>query len=379
MRKKIHDFLQLESASGLILFIAALVALLWANSPLSYIYDKFTESWLFLINEGLMAIFFLLVGLELKRSFLEDKFSRASDILLPLVAAIGGMVVPALIFLAFNYQDPATIQGWATPVATDIAFAIAVLSMFGKKISRQLRLFLLAVAIYDDLGAILIIAVFYSHGLSLAYLLCSGLIIAALLLLNAFKIRFLPVYLLGGLVLWFMFLQAGIHPTIAGVVTAFLIPEVPGPGVIPIHSLERVLHPWVAFLIMPLFALANAGLSLHHLDAAILFDSVVLGIVLGLFVGKQAGVLGVIWLSIKTTKWAKMPDDTSWLELYGIAVLCGIGFTMSLFLGTLSFQGQSHYIDKVRLGVIIGSILSGIAGAGILKLAINIKKINLKI
>ena len=226
-------------------------------------------------------------------------------------------------------------------------------------------------AIYDDLGAILIIAVFYSHGLSLAYLLCSGLIIAALLLLNAFKIRFLPVYLLGGLVLWFMFLQAGIHPTIAGVVTAFLIPEVPGPGVVPIHSLERVLHPWVAFLIMPLFALANAGLSLHHLDAAILFDSLVLGIVLGLFIGKQAGVLGVIWLSIKTTKWAKMPADTSWLELYGIAVLCGIGFTMSLFLGTLSFQGQSHYIDKVRLGVIIGSILSGIAGAGILKLAIS--------
>lgn len=373
MRKIIRDFLQLESASGMVLFAAAVLGMICANSSICYLYDNFTNSWLFIINEGLMAIFFLLVGLELKRGFLEDQFSRASDVLLPLAAAVGGMVVPAVIYSLFNHQNPETVNGWATPVATDIAFAIGVLTMFGKNIPRSLKLFLLSIAIYDDIGAILIIAFFYSHGVSIIYLVLAGLIIGGLLLMNAFKIRFLFLYLLGGFLLWVVFLKGGIHPTIAGVVTAFLIPELPYKGVTPVHYLETKLHPWVAFLIMPLFAFANTGLPLAQVDVAMLLDGVTVGIVLGLFVGKQLGVFGVTWLSMKTTQWAKMPSGTTWMEIYGISLLCGIGFTMSLFLGTLSFQGHSHYIDEVRLGVIIGSILSGIAGASVLALAINKK------
>ncbi len=374
MRKIIRDFLQLESASGLILLSAALAGMLWANSPFSYLYENFTNYWLFVINDGLMAVFFLLVGLELKRGFIEGKFSSGADVLLPLAAAAGGMAIPALIYLLLNYHNPVTIGGWATPVATDIAFAIGVLSLFGKKIPGQLKLFLLAIAIYDDIGAILIIALFYSQGLSLIYLLYSGLIVLALLLLNAGKIRFLMLYLLGGALLWVMFWKSGIHPAIAGVVTAFLVPEISDKKISPVHYLESLLHPWVAFLIMPLFALANTGLPLSRVNAGMMFDTVTLGIAAGLFLGKQIGVTGVTWLSMKTTRWAKLPKDSSWLELYGVALLCGIGFTMSLFLGTLSFQDHSHYIDEVRLGVIIGSILSGVAGAGVLALAINRKK-----
>ena len=377
MRKIIRNFLQLESASGIILFAATLTAMIWANSPFSHIYEQFTSSWLFIINEGLMSVFFLLVGLELKRGFIEDQFSRASDVLLPLAAAAGGMIVPALIYLFFNFHNPITANGWATPVATDIAFAIGVLALFSRHIPRSLKLFLLSIAIFDDIGAILIIAFFYSHDLAVIYLFYAGLMIVALLLLNAMKVRFLFVYLAGGAVLWLLFLLSGIHPTIAGVITALLIPEIPYKGVTPVHYLEEKLHPWVAYLIMPLFALANAGLSLQNVHADMLFDSVVVGIVLGLFLGKQIGVLGVTWLSIKTTRWAKIPVHANWLQLYGIALLCGIGFTMSLFLGTLSFQNQSQYINEVRIGVMTGSILSGLAGALVLAIAVKYRKANL--
>ena len=284
------------------------------------------------------------------------------------------MVVPALIYLCFNYQHPETAKGWATPVATDIAFAIGVLSLFGKRIPRQLKLFLLSVAIFDDIGAIIIIALFYSHDLAVSYLVYSGLVIAALLLLHSLRIRFLSLYLLCGFLLWFTFLHAGIHPTIAGVITALCIPDVPYQRTTPVHYLENMLHPWVAFFIMPLFALANAGFSWAEVSSSMMFDTVVVGIALGLFLGKQAGVLGVTWLSVKTTQWAKLPAKSSWLMFYGVALLCGIGFTMSLFLGTLSFQGHGQYIDEVRLGVIIGSILSGIAGASVLALSISNSK-----
>lgn len=376
MRKIIRDFLQLESASGLVLFLAAVAGMLWANSSLSYLYENLIKNWIFVINDGLMTFFFLLVGLELKRGFIEKQFSRASDVCLPLAAAVGGMAVPAIIYTVFNYHDPETAIGWATPVATDIAFAVGVLSLFGKNIPRQLKLFLLAIAIYDDLGAILIITFYYSHGISLIYLVYAGLMVAVLLLLNAFKVRFLLLYVLSGFFFWWMFLKAGIHPTIAGVLTAFLIPEMPDKNQdqTPLYYLESWLHPWVAFLIMPLFALANTGLPLNRVNADMLLDTVTIGIVAGLFFGKQIGVAGVTWISMKTTRWAKMPGNVSWLELYGVALLCGIGFTMSLFLGTLSFQDQSHYIDEVRLGVIIGSILSGVAGASVLALAIKKKK-----
>lgn len=374
MRKIIRNFLQLESASGLVLMAAAIIGMLWANTRYADMYENLTNSGLFFINDCLMAIFFLVIGLELKRGFIEGQFSRATDVLLPLAAAVGGMVVPALIYLLFNYQNPETAHGWATPVATDIAFAVGVLSMFGNKLSRQLKLFLLSIAIYDDIGAILIIAIFYTKNFSLTYLLYAVFIVAALLLLNAFKIRYLLLYLIGGFLLWAVFLKAGIHPTIAGVVTAFLIPEIPYKGVTPIHYLEGLLHPWVAFLIMPLFALANTGLPLAQVDGNTLFSTVTIGIVCGLFIGKQLGVMSITWFSMRTTTWAKMPAGANWLEIYGIALLCGIGFTMSLFLGTLSFQAHSHYIDEVRLGVIIGSILSGVAGAVVLALAINNRK-----
>jgi NhaA family Na+:H+ antiporter len=374
MRKKIRNFLQQESASGLILMAAAFAALILANSPFYHMYEQVTSCCLFVINEGLMALFFLLIGLELKRGFLEDKFSSASNLLLPLAAAAGGMIVPALIYLFFNGQHAELARGWATPVATDIAFALGVLSLFGRRVPKALKFFLMAIAIYDDIGAILIIAFFYSHDLAPVYLFYAGIVIATLLFFNAFKIRGLTVYLLGGVLLWMVFLKAGIHPTLAGVITALLIPEIPYKGVTPVHYLEEKLHPWVSYLIMPLFAFANAGLSFQHVTGGMVFDSVVVGIVLGLFVGKQLGVLGVSWLSIRTTRWAMLPAHSTWLELYGVALLCGIGFTMSLFLGTLSFQGQTQYINEVRLGVLAGSILSGLAGAIILKLAFRNKK-----
>ena len=369
MRKKIRNFLQLESASGILLVIAAVMAMVLANSPFRGIYQTFTGQIEFIVNEGLMAVFFLLVGLELKRGFIEDPFSRAADVLLPLAAAIGGMVVPALIYLLFTYQDPSIARGWSTPVATDIAFALGVLTLFGRHIPKALKLFLLSIAIYDDLGAILIIALFYSNDLAPIYFFYAALTVLMLLLLNAFRIHYLLLYLLGGVVLWFMLLKAGIHPTIAGVLTAMLIPELPYRGMTPVHYLEEKLHPYVAFGIMPLFALVNAGFALNEINAGMLVNGVVLGIVCGLFVGKQLGVMAVTWLSIQTTRWARLPLETDWLTFYGVALLCGIGFTMSLFLGTLSFQGQNDHINQVRLGVMAGSILSGLVGAGVLALA----------
>ncbi len=283
------------------------------------------------------------------------------------------MAVPAVIYLLFNYHDPVTSQGFAIPVATDIAFAVGVLNMFGSKVPRALKLFLLSIAIYDDLGAIIIIAIFYTQHLAFQYLVFAGITIIALLFVNAFKLRFLAIYLLGGVLLWVLFLKAGIHPTLAGVVTAMLIPEIPYRGETQIHYLEKKIHPFVAYGIMPLFALINAGLPLQAVGLSMLFDSVTLGIILGLFLGKQIGVMTVTWLSIHTTRWARLPTEIDWLSFYAVALLCGIGFTMSLFLGNLSFQENSHYINEVRLGVILGSILSGLAGASVMMLAIKRK------
>lgn len=373
MRKIIRNYLQLESASGVMLGVATILALIFANSPFYNIYQEVTNSFHFFVNEGLMALFFLLVGLELKRGLLEDKFSSASDFLLPLSAAVGGMLLPAAIYVMCNINSPANLHGWAIPVATDIAFAVGVLSLFSKRLPPSLKLFLLSIAIFDDLGAIIIIALFYTQQFQPIYLFLAGVVALFLLLLNALNIRYLSIYLLGGAGLWFLFYKTGIHPTIAGVVTAFLIPEIPYRGVTPIHYLETKLHPWVAFGIMPLFAFFNAGLPLDTINFAMLTNGVTLGIILGLFVGKQLGIMSVVWLSIKTTRWAKLPTDATWLQLYGVALLCGIGFTMSLFLGTLSFQGQAADINHMMLGVMTGSLLSGIAGAIILSLATKSK------
>lgn len=365
----VQRFFQLESASGVLLLMVAMLAFVWANSPIAFIYFQFAESSLFWINEGLMAVFFMMVGLELKRGFVSGQFSDYSDILLPAFAAFGGMLVPALIYGFINLNDPVAIHGWATPVATDIAFAVGVLSLFSHRVPSALKLFLLSLAIFDDLGAILIIALFYTQQLVHAYLLLSAVILLLLYLLNIFAVtRLIPYLLLGG-VLWFCFLKSGIHPTIAGVLLAFAIPHSnPGKRSL-LEEVERALHPWVAYLIMPLFALVNAGVSFAGIPLSILTSGVVLGIVFGLFIGKQIGVFGFSWFLIYFRR-AKLPRHTSLLELYGTSLICGIGFTMSLFLGTLSFQGQGNiYLTEIRLGVVIGSILSGLVGAWVLRYA----------
>jgi Na+:H+ antiporter, NhaA family len=368
--KLIQRFLNLESSSGIILFVAAIFAMIWANSPLAYLHQRFIEALLFWINEGLMAIFFLVVGLELKRGFLSGQLSRLSQIALPAAAALGGMLVPALIYALINAGNAATFKAWATPVATDIAFALGVLSLFGKRVPVALKLFLLALAIFDDIGAIIIIGLFYSHGFSYLFLFQALVLVAILYFMNRLSIRALVPYLFIGAWLWLVLLRGGLHPTIAGVVLALMVPDDARDVHSPLQRLERVLHPYVAYGIMPLFALANAGFSLQGLSWKIFQSPVVLGIMLGLFAGKQIGIFSFSWLLIKC-KWAKLPEKSSWLALYGIALLCGIGFTMSLFLGTLSFQNEENYLTELRLGVIAGSILSALMGMLVLLFAFN--------
>jgi NhaA family Na+:H+ antiporter len=361
----IRRFLQMESASGMVLFVVAIVAMIWANSPLNTLHQQFINKFLFIINDGLMAIFFLLVGLELKRNYLEGQLSRLSEVILPFFAALGGMLVPVIIYCWINKGQPETLRGWATPVATDIAFALGVLSLFGKRVPNALKLFLLALAIFDDIGAIIIISLFYSTGIAWSFLFLAFIFTGVLLLLNHKAVSSLTVYLCGGLCLWLCLFYAGIHPTIAGVLLAFTIPTKKDLHLSPLHRLENNLHFWVAFIIMPLFALTNAGFSLQGLTFTDLLQKVVLGITLGLFLGKQIGVFLFSWLIIKL-KFAKLPVHCSWLGLYGISLLCGIGFTMSLFLGTLSFPNDADYLAQVRLGVFMGSFLSGLLGSIIL-------------
>ncbi len=367
----IQKFLQLEAASGIILFLMAFIALFWANSPLDFIYQSFTDKFMFWINEGLMALFFLIVGLELKSSFLTGQLSRPSQVLLPAVGALGGMLIPALIYVFFNYQNPVTIYGWATPVATDIAFALGVLTLFGTRIPPALKLFLLMLAIFDDLGAIIIIAVFYSEGLHYLWLFQSAALVTVLYLFNKLSVRSLTPYLLLGVWLWYCLFKAGVHPTIAGVLLALTLPN--GSKDSPMQRLQDNLHPWVAYVVMPLFALANAGFSLHTLSVNNLLDEVVLGISVGLFIGKPIGVFGFSWLLMKTG-WARLPEKTSMTAFFGVTLLCGIGFTMSLFLGTLSFTNDTTYLAEVRLGVLIGSVLSALAGSCVLLVALCQKK-----
>jgi Na+:H+ antiporter, NhaA family len=369
----IQKFLSLESASSIILLLMAIMAMIWANSPLAYLHLRFIDASLFWVNEGLMAVFFLLVGLELKRGFLEGQLAKPAQIALPLIGALGGMLVPALIYSWVNHGNVVTLKGWATPVATDIAFALGVLSLFGRRVPVQLKLFLLALAIFDDLGAILIIAFFYSDGLSSFFLSLSLILAMVLCLFNILSIRSLLPYLFVGALLWLCLLHSGIHPTIAGVILAFTIPGNRTNGYSALDYLEDKLHPWVAYLIMPLFALVNAGVSLHGLSWRVLLDEVVLGITLGLFVGKQVGVFSFTWLFIRLG-FATMPKKTSWLALYGVTILCGIGFTMSLFLGTLAFANENTYLAEVRLGVIIGSVLSSVVGVVVLLIAFTQKR-----
>ena len=378
-------FFKLEAASGLVLLFAAIIALIISNSELSSLYFSTLNKYLFLginefgiklsvihwINDALMAIFFFFVTLEIKREFLQGELSNIKQALLPIIGAVGGMLVPALIYIFINYGDPKTLNGWAIPSATDIAFSLGVLSLLGKRVPLSLKVFLTALAIIDDLGAIVIIALFYSGDLSVKYLSLMLIAFIILLILNKYNIKkFLP-YLVVGIILWDFTHNSGIHATIAGVLLAMTIPHRKKEKDFSLLiKIEHAISPYVAFGIMPLFAFANAGVSLEGLSINSLMDKVPLGIVLGLFVGKQLGVFIFSYVSIKL-KVAQMPSNTSWYNFYGVGVLTGIGFTMSLFVGNLAFVENVEYMDGVKIGVLTGSLLSTLFGYFLILLTPN--------
>ncbi|MEQ9619347.1 MAG: Na+/H+ antiporter NhaA [Deltaproteobacteria bacterium] len=382
----IREFLKLESASGIILVGAAVLALILNNSPLSNLYDllldtpvevkigalQLAKPLLLWINDGLMAIFFLLIGLEVKREILDGQLSSLSQVALPGIAAVGGMVVPALIYLLFNANNPEALNGWAIPAATDIAFALGILALLGSRVPISLKLFLLTLAIIDDLGAIVIIAIFYSGKLSLLSLLLAGIAVAVLIVMNLTGVKRIAAYVIVGVILWICVLKSGVHATLAGVVLAFCIPmrtEENEPC--PLRDMEHSLHPWIAFGIMPIFAFANAGVSVEGMSFRTLFEPIPIGVALGLFIGKQIGVFGFSKLAVKFGL-AKLPDDISWLSLYGTSILCGIGFTMSLFISTLAFDsGVADAGISARLGILVGSFLAAIAGYFVLSYSLK--------
>ena len=378
-------FFKLEAASGLVLLFAAIVALIISNSNFSVLYFNILNKYLFIginefglklsiihwINDALMAIFFFFVTLEIKREFIQGELSNTKQAMLPIIGAMGGMLVPALIYVIINYNDSNTINGWAIPSATDIAFSLGVLSLLGSRVPLSLKVFLTALAIIDDLGAILIIALFYSGDLNIKYLSLMFVSFIVLLVINKFNVRkFLP-YLLVGLFLWDFTHNSGIHATIAGVLLALTIPHRKNKKDFSLLiKVEHAVSPYVAFGIMPLFAFANAGVSLEGLSLEILLNKVPLGILLGLFVGKQFGVFIFSYISIKL-KIAQMPNNSNWLNFYGVGVLTGIGFTMSLFVGNLAFAENMQYIDGVKIGVLTGSLLSTLFGYFLILLTPN--------
>jgi Na+:H+ antiporter, NhaA family len=372
----IKDFMRLEAASGIVLLAAAILALVISNTPLSWLYDALLDTpieirlgefalgkpLLLWINDGLMAVFFLLVGLEIKREMLQGELSGKGQAILPAIAAAGGMAVPAALYVAINWGDAAALRGWAIPAATDIAFAVGVLALLGPRVPLALKAFLTAVAIFDDVGAIAIIAVFYTDALSLASLGFAALAAAALAFLNYFGVLKLIPYILIGTFLWVCVLKSGVHATLAGVVLALAIPlrTRERAGYAPLTYLEHKLHPWVAFGIMPLFGFANAGVTLIGMDLATLLGKLPLGIVAGLFVGKQVGIYAFTWVAIRAGL-ASMPQGVSWAQIYGASLLAGIGFTMSLFIGILAFSDPAQAAG-VRIGVLAGSLLSAVCG-----------------
>ncbi len=383
--KPFRWFFKLEAASGLVLLFAAIIALIVSNSNLSELYFSTLNKYLFLginnfglklsvlhwINDALMAIFFFFVTLEIKREFLQGELSNIKQALLPIIAAVGGMLIPALFYIFINFGDSETMNGWAIPSATDIAFSLGVLSLLGKRVPLSLKVFLTALAIIDDLGAIVIIALFYSGDLSIKYLSLMLLAFIVLLVINKFNIKkFLP-YLIVGIFLWDFTHNSGIHATIAGVLLAMTIPHrKKDKDFSLLIKIEHAISPYVAFGIMPLFAFANAGVSLEGLSFASLLNKVPLGILLGLFVGKQLGVFLFSYVSIKM-KIAQMPNNSNWFNFYGVGVLTGIGFTMSLFVGNLAFVENMQYMDGVKIGVLTGSLLSTLFGYFLILLTPN--------
>jgi len=378
----IKKFLQLESASGIILMAATVLALICANSPLQRYYALFLETpvvfrigaleiakpLLLWINDGLMAVFFFLVGLELKRELIEGSLADKRKVILPGLGAIGGMLFPALIYIYFNAGDSTAMSGWAIPAATDIAFALGVLSLLGSRVPVSLKIFLTSLAIFDDIGAIVIIALFYTAHISLAALVVVLFCLLFLAWLNRTGVESKSLYILVGIIMWVAMLKSGVHATLAGVALAMFIPmrSRENPERSPLKELEHDLHPVVAYFILPVFAFSNAGLGLAGVGMAQVVHSVPLGIALGLFLGKQIGIFGICWLAIRL-RFTKLPEGMSMKALYGTAVLCGIGFTMSLFIGSLAFEesGVNRLFDE-RLGILLGSLLAGVVGWWIL-------------
>jgi NhaA family Na+:H+ antiporter len=387
MESFLSKFLKLESAGGILLMFAALAAMIAANSPLHVYYDlllstpvevrigdlEIAKPLLLWINDGLMAVFFFLVGMELKRELVEGELSDKRNIILPGAGAIGGMLVPALIYTYFNLHDATAMKGWAIPAATDIAFALGVLSLLGSRVPPSIKIFLTSLAIIDDISAIVIIAFFYTANFSFtAFAVVLGCI-AVLFLLNWRNAESKSLYVLIGIVMWVAMLKSGVHATLVGIILAIFIPmkSASKPGYSPLKRLEYDLHPVVAFFVLPVFAFANAGISFAGVGVEQLFHGVPLGIALGLFVGKQAGVFGFAWIAVKL-KMTRLPGDMSWGSLYGTAALCGIGFTMSLFIGSLAFEETNvNLLFDDRLGIITGSLASGVIGYLVLRFSLR--------
>ena len=385
----ITAFFRLESAGGIFLMLSALLAIVFANTNLEPYYRMFLSTpveirigeleiakpLLLWINDGLMAVFFFMIGLELKRELLEGELSDIKNIILPGIGAIGGMLMPALIYLYLNSDDSIATKGWAIPAATDIAFALGVLALLGSRVPASIKIFLTSLAIFDDLGAILIIALFYTSKISITSLTVATLCIPVLYVFNRCNITSKSPYILVGVIMWVAMLKSGVHATLSGIILAMFIPLYSKfePTTSPLKSMESDLHSVVAFFVLPVFAFANAGINFRDMSLEQVFHDVPIGIAFGLFFGKQIGIFGLCWLSIKL-KIANLPTGTSWLSLYGTAILCGIGFTMSLFIGSLAFEetGVNLLFDD-RLGIIIGSLFSGVVGYIVLRLSLNSK------
>ncbi|MEH6558722.1 MAG: Na+/H+ antiporter NhaA [Oceanicoccus sp.] len=383
MIEPIKNFLKMESSGGILLVAATLLALVFANTPLYPDYQNFlnipvevrigafelAKPLLLWVNDGLMAIFFFLVGLELKRELVDGELSSPSKLILPTIAAVGGMAIPAAIYSWFNWHNPAAMQGWAIPAATDIAFALGVLTLLGNRVPTALKIFLVSLAIIDDIGAIIIIALFYTADLSVLSLTVAGICLVTLFTFNRRGVDNLTPYILVGLILWTSVLKSGVHATLAGVALAFFIPYQTKDNRSPVKELEHDLHGSVAFFILPLFAFMNAGVVISGSAVAALTTGIPLGIALGLFFGKQIGIFGFSWIAVKLK--LAPPPTISWSQLYGVSILCGIGFTMSLFIGSLAFeQTGADYLAVDRLGILMGSFVSAIVGFIYLKITL---------
>lgn len=384
--KTIGEFIQKESSSGILLIFTTILALVLSNTFMSPLYESFLhipveirigslhldKSLYHWVNDGLMAIFFLLIGLEVKREILEGHLSSLGQITLPGFAALGGMVVPAGIYLIFNHNNPIALNGWAIPTATDIAFALGILSLLGKRVPISLKIFLMALAIIDDLGAIVIIAIFYTTNLSLLSIAVAFISLIILIVLNFFGVTKKAAYFIVGIILWISVLKSGVHATLAGVALAFTIPlnakNENNQLVSPLKEIEHNLHFWVAFFILPLFAFVNAGVNFTKISLNQMSDSVPLGIMFGLFIGKQLGVFGFSWIVIKL-RLAKLPGGSNWIQFYGVSVLTGIGFTMSLFIVSLAFKDDNIFQYTDKLAILVGSFVSGIIGYFVLKIS----------